>query len=112
MQAAGPGPWPGGCECGSGATMNALAAGDIEAADLLALARLDDGAPGRCGPPWSQPGRPEPDMIATAQETNGRRGAAGRSPGHPPVTASRAEMIAAASGRARQQLTPALTGVG
>jgi hypothetical protein len=31
--------------------MNALAAGDIEAADLLALARLDDdGAPGRCGP--------------------------------------------------------------
>ena len=48
--------------------MNALAADDIEAADLLALARLDDdGAPGRCGPPWSQPGRPEPDMIATAK---------------------------------------------
>ena len=122
MQAAGPGPWPGGCECGSGATMNALAAGDIEAADLLALARLDDdGAPGRCGPPWSQPGRSEPDMIATAQEpmdprpppeTSGRHGAADHSPGHPPVTAGRAEMIAAASGRARQQLTPALTGVG
>jgi hypothetical protein len=56
--------WPG----GSGATMNALAAQDIEAADLLALARLDDGAPGRCGPPWLQPGRPEPDMIATAEE--------------------------------------------
>ena len=54
-------------------TMNALAAQDVEAADLLALAR---------------------------------------SPGHPPVTASRAEMIAAAPGRARQQLTPALTGVG
>ena len=50
MQAAGPDSWPGGCECGSGATMNALAAGDIKAADLLALARLgDDGAPGRCG---------------------------------------------------------------
>jgi len=102
--------------------MNALAAQDIEAADLLALARLDDdGAPGRCGPPWSYPGRPVPDMIATAQEptdprsppeTSGRHGVAGRSPGHPPVTASRAEMIAAASGRARQQLTPALTGVG
>jgi hypothetical protein len=30
-------------------TMNALAANDVEAADLLALARLDDGAPG-CGP--------------------------------------------------------------
>ncbi|MFI5083516.1 MAG: hypothetical protein ACHQCE_20785 [Streptosporangiales bacterium] len=32
--------------------MNALAANDIEAADLLA--GLDDnGSPGRCGPPWS-----------------------------------------------------------
>ncbi len=102
--------------------MNALAAQDIDAADLLALALLDDdGAPGRCGPPWSQPGRPGPDMIATAQqptdprsppETSGGHGAADRSPGHPPVTASRAETIAAASGRARQQLTPALTGVG
>jgi hypothetical protein len=102
--------------------MNALAAGDIEAADLLALARLDDdGAPGRCGPPWSQPGRHEPDMIATVQEptdprpppeTSGGHGPAGRSPGHPPVTVGRAEMIAAASGPARQQLTPALTGVG
>jgi hypothetical protein len=30
--------------------MNALAANDIEAAGLLALARPDDGAPGRCGP--------------------------------------------------------------
>src|SRR5258707_13322962 len=115
MQAAGPDPWPGGCGCGSGATMNALAAQDIEAADLLALARLDDdGAPGRCGPPWSQPGRPEPDPIAqepmdprSPPETSGRHGAVARSPGHPPVTAGRAEMIAAASGRARQQLTPA-----
>ncbi len=63
--------------------MNALAAQDVGAADLLALARLDDdGAPGRCGPPWSQPGRPVPEMIA------------------------------AAPGRARQLLTPALTGVG
>src|SRR5260221_14752633 len=122
MQAAGPDPWAGGWGCGRGATMNALAAQDIEAPDLLALARLDDdGAPGRCGPPWSQPGRPGPDMIATAQdpmdprpppETSGRYRAADRSPGHPPVTASRAETIAAASGRARQQLTPALTGVG
>src|SRR5712691_8183689 len=31
MQAAGPDPWPGGCECGGGDTMNALAANDIEA---------------------------------------------------------------------------------
>jgi hypothetical protein len=102
--------------------MNALAASDIEAADLLALARLDDdGAPGRCGPPWSEAGRPVPDMIATAHEpmhpgpppqASGGHGAAARSPGHPPVTAGRAEMIAAAPGRARQQLTPALTGVG
>jgi hypothetical protein len=60
-------------------------------------------------------------MIATAQEpkdprrapeTSGGHSAVARSPGHPPVTASRAEMIAAASGRARQQLMSALTGVG
>src|SRR5260370_5384710 len=77
MQAAGPDSWPG----GSGDTMNALAAQDVEAADLLALARLDhDGAPGGCGPPWSQAGRPVPEMIA------------------------------AAPGRPRQLLTPALTG--
>ena len=38
--AAGPGLWPGGCECGGGDTMNALAAYDFEAADLLALARF------------------------------------------------------------------------
>jgi hypothetical protein len=83
MQAAGPDSWPGGCECGSGDTMNALAAQDVEAADLLALARLDDdGAPGRCGTPWAQPGRPVPEMIAEAPA------------------------------RARQLLTPALTGVG
>jgi hypothetical protein len=100
--------------------MNALAVNDIEAADLLA--RLDDdGPPGRCGPPRSHSGRPVPDIIATAQEpkdqrpppeTSGGHSAVARSPGHPPVTASRAEMIAAASGHARQQLTPALTGVG
>ena len=30
--------------------MNALAADDFEAADLLALARLAGGAPGQCGP--------------------------------------------------------------
>src|SRR5438128_12324139 len=53
MQAAGPDPWPGGGECGGGDTMNALAANDFEAADLLALARLDDA-----------PGRPVPDMKA------------------------------------------------
>src|SRR5260370_27622641 len=117
MQAAGPDPWPGGCGCGSADTMNARAAQDIDAADLLALARLDDdGAPGRCGPPWSQPGRPVPDMIATAQEpmdprpppeTSGRHRAAAPAPGPPPGTARPAGMIAAASGRARPQLTPA-----
>src|SRR5258708_20963277 len=100
MQAAGPDPWPGGCGCGSGATMNARAAQDIEAPDLLALARLDDdGAPGRCGPPWSQPRRPQPDMTATAQEptdprpppeTSRSHRAAAPSPRHPPGTASRA----------------------
>jgi hypothetical protein len=66
-------------------------------------------------------GGPVPDMIATAQEpkdqrpppeTSGGHSAVARSPGHPPVTASRAEMIAAASDHARQQLAPALTGIG
>ena len=99
--------------------MNALAANDIEAADLLA--RLDgDGSLGRCGPAMVMPRPPRTDMIATAQEpkdqrplpeTTGGHSAVARSLGHP-VTASRAEMIAAASGHARQQLTPALTGVG
>jgi hypothetical protein len=64
---AGSGLWSGGCGCGTGDTMNVLAADDLEAAGLLALARLDDGG-------------------AT-------------------------DMIAAASGHARQQLTPARAGV-
>jgi hypothetical protein len=47
--------------------MSALAGNDIDAADLLALARLDDdGAPCCGGPPWSPPGRPVPDRIAIA----------------------------------------------
>jgi hypothetical protein len=79
--------------------MNALAAKDIEAADLLA--QLDgDNSPGRSGPAWSHPGRPVPDMIAIAREpkdprplpeTSGGHSAVARSPAHPPVTASRAE---------------------
>jgi len=55
---------------------------------------------------------PEPKDLCPLPETSGGHSAVARSPGHPPVTASRAEMIAAASGRARQQLTPALTGAG
>jgi hypothetical protein len=105
--------------------MNAFTAHDLEAADLLA--RLDDdAAPGPCGPPWSQLGRPVPDMAPAAHEpvdarpppvvpaeTSGGHSAAAGPPGlYPPVTAGRAEMIAASSGRARQQRTPALTGVG
>ena len=105
--------------------MNAFAASDLEAADSLARPG-DDGAPCSGGPPCSQVAGAVPDMIATAHEpvdvwpppvvppqaSGGHRAAAG-SPGlHPPVTASRAEMIAASSGRARQQRTPALTGVG
>jgi hypothetical protein len=88
MQVAGPDPWPGGCGCGSGDTMNALAANDPGAADLLALARLDDdGAPGRRGPPWSHPGRPVPDMIATAQEPIDPRPPPQTSSGHSAVAA-------------------------
>ncbi len=105
--------------------MNAFAASDLEAADPLARPG-DDGAPCSGGPPRPQLDRRVPDMIATAHEpvdarpppavpaeTSGGRGAVAGSPGlRPPVTASRAEMIAASSGRARQQRTPALTGVG
>ncbi len=105
--------------------MNAFAAHDPGAADPLARPG-DDGAPCSGGPPPSQVAGAVPDMIATAHEpvearpppaappqTSGGRGAAAGSPGlRPPVTASRAEMIAASSGRARQQRTPALTGVG
>ncbi len=41
MQAAGPGPWPGGCGRGSGDTMNTFTANEpAAAADLVAMARL------------------------------------------------------------------------
>jgi len=40
MQAAGPGPWPGGC--GSGGTTNAFPGRCLDAADIVALTRLDD----------------------------------------------------------------------
>ncbi len=60
----GPDPWPGGCGCGTGDTMTLFAANDLEAADRLALARLDDdGAPpavtpatGQAAAPRGQPG--------------------------------------------------------
>jgi hypothetical protein len=77
--------------------MNAFTAHDLEAEDLLALARLDDdGAPPAVTPPQASDGQ-------------GRR--AIRLAGTGQVSARRAEMIAAAPGRARQLLTPALVGV-
>src|SRR5260370_27032187 len=68
MHAAGPDPWPGGCECGGSDTMNALAANDIEAADPLALvsARLDPLAD-----------RHPPNLASSVQETGRRSGADG-----------------------------------
>src|SRR6266705_7221932 len=104
--------------------MNTFTACDLGAADLRALARPGDGgAPCSGGPPRSHVAGAVPDMIATAHEpvdarpppsvpaeTSGGHSAAAGSPSlHPRVTASRAEMIAASSGRARQQRTPALT---
>ena len=67
--------------------MNAFTASDLEAADLLALARHDDGAPPAVTP-------------APASDGQGRH--AIRLAGTGQVTASRAEMIAAAPGRARR----------
>src|SRR5271165_1488233 len=49
MQAAGPDPWPGGCECGGGDTMNALPANDIEAAEPPGPARRRRAGPLRPG---------------------------------------------------------------
>jgi len=78
--------------------VNAFTANDAGAADAVALARLDDdGAPPAVTPPQ-------------ASEGQGRH--AIRLAGTGQVTASRPGMIAAAPGRARRQLTPALMGVG
>jgi hypothetical protein len=77
--------------------MNVFAANDLEAADLLALARLDDdGAPPAAIPPPAEDGQGR-HVIRLA--------------GAGQVTAGEADMIAAASGHARQQLTPAHNGV-
>src|SRR5258706_2171111 len=110
MQAAGPDPWPGGCGCGSGDTMNAFAASDLEAADPLA--RPGDGAaPCSGGPPRPQLARRDPDMIAAAHEpvdargppvapaeTSGGGRAAGGAPARrPPPTARPAGQVARSS---------------
>jgi hypothetical protein len=105
--------------------MNAFAGDDLEAADPLARPG-DGGAPCSGGPPRSQVAGAVPHMIAAAHESvdarpppvvpaeasSGHSAAAGSPALRLPVTARRAEMIAASSGRARQQRTPALTGVG
>lgn len=95
LRAAGPHPWPGGCGCGTGDTMNVLAADELEAADVLALARLDDdGVPPVVTPPPARDAKSRhPIRLAGAGQ----------------VTTGQAEWIAAAPGRARQQLTPALS---
>ena len=87
MRAAGPDPWPGGRGYGSGDTMNTFA-DHPEAADLLALARPGDGG--------------APLAVTSPQASDGQGRHAIRLSGAGQVTASRAEMIAAAPGRARQ----------
>src|SRR5260221_8179396 len=95
MQAAGPDRWPG----GSGDTMNAFAASDLEAADPLARPG-HDAASCSGGPPRSQVVGAVPDMIATAHEpvdarpppvappqASGGHNAAGRAPRPPPPAA-------------------------
>ncbi len=78
--------------------MNDFAANDLEAADLLALARPgDEGAPPAVTPPPASDGQGRHAIrLADAGQ----------------VTAGQAAVIAAAPCRARRQLTPALIGVG
>jgi hypothetical protein len=104
---------------------NDFEAADVEAADLLALARLDDdGAPCPGGLPQSEPGHPYRDTdrsrpacrgSAAADDPAGgqRRASRGRfSRPAPAGGCQRARTIAAAPGCPRRQLTPALMGVG
>ncbi len=77
-------------------TMNYFTAHHLEVAG--ALARPGDGS--------------APPAVTRPQAGDGQGRHPIRLAGIGQVTASRAEMIAAAPGRARQQLTPALTGVG
>jgi hypothetical protein len=73
--------------------MNVFAANQLEAADVLALARLDDdGVP--------------PVVTPSARDGQGRHPIRPSGAGH--VATGQAELIAA-PGRARQQLTPALS---
>ncbi len=120
MQAAGPDPWPGGCGCGSGDPVSTSPPMTWRPRIAWPWPGPDHGG-ARCsgGPPRPQLARRDPAMIAAAHEpvdarpppavpakTSGGHRAAAGSPGlRPPVTASRAEMIAASSGRARQQRT-------
>jgi hypothetical protein len=77
-------------------TMNYFTAHHLEVAG--ALARPGDGG--------------APAAVTRPQAGDGQGRYAIRVSGAGQVTASRAVMIAAAPGRARPQLTPALTGVG
>jgi len=76
--------------------MSTFTASDLEAAG--ALARLGDGG--------------APPAVTPPQAADGQGRHAIRLSGTGQVTASRAEMIAASSGRVRRLLTPALTGAG
>ena len=77
--------------------MTVFTASDLEAAGLLAPAQHTVGAPPAVTPP-------------PASDGQGRHAIPLAGAGQ--VTASQAAVIAAAPGRARQQLTPALIGVG
>jgi hypothetical protein len=78
--------------------MNVFTAHDLQAAGLLGLARPGDGG--------------APPAVIPPQARGGQGRHAVRLAGTGQATASRAETIAAAPSRARQQLTPALIGVG
>jgi hypothetical protein len=56
---------------GSGDMMNVFAANELEAADLMALARYDDGAPAAVTPPPAGDGQGRPAMRVAG--SGGRR---------------------------------------
>ena len=106
LQAAGPDPWPGGCGCGTADMMNVFTANDLQAADLLALARPGDAAapPAVAPPPASHGAGRHAIRLAGAGQVTASPGGDDRSSARPRPPAARHEAYLSCpcgSGRAR-----------